>query len=47
MIQPFWALPILTVAGIGLRRMMGFMVISFVIAFLLFAISLLLFVPMS
>jgi short-chain fatty acids transporter len=29
MLQPFWALPILAIAGIAMRRMMGFMVITF------------------
>lgn len=45
MIQPFWALPILAIAGIGMRRMMGFMVITFVIALIAFGTSLLLLVP--
>jgi short-chain fatty acids transporter len=45
MIQPFFALPILAIAGIGMRRMMGFMVITFVIAFLAFGASLLLLIP--
>ena len=45
MIQPFFALPILAIAGIGMRRMMGYMVITFVVAFLAFAASLLLLVP--
>ncbi len=30
MIQPFWALPIIAIAGISIRRVMGFTVISFV-----------------
>jgi len=29
--QPYWALPILTIAGIRMRRVMGFMVITFFI----------------
>jgi short-chain fatty acids transporter len=45
MIQPFFALPILAIAGIGMRRMMGFMVITFLISFLVFGASLLLLVP--
>jgi len=45
MIQPFWALPILAIAGIGMRRMMGFMVITFVIAFTAFGLALLFLVP--
>ncbi|MDQ6930244.1 MAG: TIGR00366 family protein [Candidatus Eremiobacteraeota bacterium] len=43
MIQPFWALPILAIAGIGIRRVMGYTVISFVVAFVIFGASLLLF----
>src|SRR5579872_6271923 len=45
MIQPFFALPILAIAGIGMRRMMGFMVITFFVALLAFGASLLLLVP--
>jgi len=45
MLQPFWALPILAIAGIKMRRMMGFMVITFLIALVVFGVSLLLLVP--
>jgi short-chain fatty acids transporter len=45
MIQPFWALPVLAIAGIGLRRVMAFTVVSFVIAFVVFGLSLLLLIP--
>jgi short-chain fatty acids transporter len=41
MIQPFWALPVLAIAGVGLRRVMAFTVVSFVIAFVVFTLSLL------
>jgi len=41
MIQPFWALPLLAIAGIGMRRVMGFSVISFFVSFVVFAASLL------
>jgi short subunit fatty acids transporter len=34
MIQPFFALPLLAIAGIPMRRMMGFMVITFLISLL-------------
>lgn len=47
MLQPFWALPILAIAGIPMRRMMGFMVITFTISLLVFGTSLLLLVPGS
>jgi short-chain fatty acids transporter len=45
MIQPFFALPVLAIAGIGMRRMMGFMVITFIIAFVVFGLSLLFLAP--
>jgi len=45
MIQPFWALPILAIAGIGLRRVMAFTVVIFAIALVVFAAALLLLVP--
>lgn len=45
MLQPFWALPILAIAGIRMRRVMGFMVITFAISFVAFGLSLLLLVP--
>jgi short-chain fatty acids transporter len=42
MIQPFWALPLLAIAGIGMRRVMGFTVITFFVSFIVFGASLLL-----
>ena len=45
MIQPFWALPVLAIAGVGLRRVMAFTVVSFAVAFVVFALSLLLLIP--
>ena len=45
MLQPFWALPILAIAGIPMRRVMGFMVITFTISLIVFGASLLLLVP--
>jgi short-chain fatty acids transporter len=45
MLQPFWALPILAIAGIPMRRVMGFMVITFTISFIAFGASLLLLAP--
>ena len=45
MIQPFFALPILAIAGIPMRRMMGFMVITFLLALVTFGASLVLLVP--
>lgn len=45
MIQPFWALPVLAIAGVGLRRVMAFTVMSFFIAFIVFTLSLLFLIP--
>jgi short-chain fatty acids transporter len=47
MIQPFFALPLLAISGIPMRRMMGFMVITFLIALVAFGGSLLLLLPFS
>jgi short-chain fatty acids transporter len=41
MIQPFWALPVLAIAGISLRRVMGFTVMSFLVGVVVFGIALL------
>ena len=45
MLQPFFALPILAIAGIKMRRMMGFMVITFFVSLVVFGVSLLTLVP--
>jgi short-chain fatty acids transporter len=45
MLQPFFALPILAIAGIGMRRVMGFMVVTFFIALICYGISLLTLLP--
>jgi short-chain fatty acids transporter len=46
MLQPFFALPILAIAGIPMRRMMGFMVITFLVSFLVYGAALLLLVQL-
>lgn len=43
MIQPFWALPLLAIAGIGMRRVMGFSVVSFAVSFVVFGAAMLVF----
>jgi len=43
MIQPFWALPVVAVAGISIRRVMGFTVMSFILGVALFGVALLIF----
>jgi short-chain fatty acids transporter len=45
MLQPFWALPILAIAGIPMRRVMGFMVVTFFISGIVFGLSLLFLIP--
>jgi short-chain fatty acids transporter len=45
MLQPFWALPILAIAGIKMRRMLGFMVVTFVVSAVVFGLALLFLVP--
>ncbi len=45
MIQPFWCLPVLAIAGIGLRRVMAFTAMIFFAAFAIFGASLLLLAP--
>lgn len=47
MIQPFFALPVLAIAGIGMRRVMGFMVITFLIGLVTFGVSLLFLIPVA
>ncbi len=42
MLQPFWALPVVAIAGIGIQRVLGLTVITFVVSTLIFAASLLL-----
>ena len=41
MLQPFWALPVVAMAGIGIQRVMGYTVVTFVVTGLIYAIALL------
>jgi len=41
MLQPFWALPVVAMAGIGIQRVMGYTVVTFVVTGVIYAISLL------
>jgi short-chain fatty acids transporter len=41
MIKPFWALPVLAIAGISLRRVMGFTVTSFFVGAIVYGVALL------
>ncbi len=45
MIQPFWCLPVLAIAGIGLRRVMAFTAMVFFLALVVFGASLLWLAP--
>ena len=45
MLQPFWCLPILAIAGIGLQRVMAFTAMVFFVAFVVFGASLLFLIP--
>ena len=44
MLQPFWALPVVAMAGIGIQRVMGYTVVTFVVTGVIYALSLLLLV---
>lgn len=42
MIQPFWLLPVLAIARLSIRRVMGFTVVAFVVGFIIYGIATLL-----
>jgi short-chain fatty acids transporter len=42
MLQPFWALPVVAMAGIGIQRVMGFTVVTFAVAAIVYGAALLL-----
>jgi short-chain fatty acids transporter len=42
MLQPFWALPVVAMAGIGIQRVLGFTAVTFFVAGLIYAACLLL-----
>jgi len=39
MIQPFWLLPVLAIARLNIRRVMGFTVVAFVVGFVVLGIG--------
>lgn len=45
MVQPFWVLPVVAIAGIGVQRVMGHTIITFLVCGLIYGIALLLLVP--
>ena len=44
MLQPFWALPVVAIAGIGIQRVMGFTVLTFIVSAIVYGGALLLLV---
>ncbi len=44
MLQPFWALPVVAIAGIGIQRVLGFTVVTFLVAGVIYGAALLLLV---
>lgn len=44
MLQPFWALPVVAIAGIGIQRVMGYTVVTFVVTGVIYGLALLLLV---
>jgi short-chain fatty acids transporter len=43
LLQPFWALPVVSIGGLSVREMMGYCLLAFLIAFPLFGLTLLIF----
>ena len=41
MLQPFWALPLVAIAGIGIQRVLGFTVVTFFVGTILYGAALL------
>ena len=41
MLQPFWALPVVAIAGIGIQRVLGFTIVTFMVATLIYGAALL------
>ena len=39
--QPFWALPVAAMAGIGIERVMGYTVVTFVVTGVIYGLALL------
>lgn len=44
MLQPFWAAPVVAMAGIGVQRVLGFTVMTFLVGLVVYGVALLLFV---
>jgi short-chain fatty acids transporter len=41
MLQPFWALPVVAIAGIGIQRVLGFTVVTFLVTAVIYGAALL------
>jgi short-chain fatty acids transporter len=42
--QPFWAAPVVAMAGVGVQRVLGFTVITFAVGLVVYGAALLIFV---
>ncbi|MDO9712153.1 TIGR00366 family protein [Paracraurococcus lichenis] len=47
MVQPFWVLPVVAIAGIGVQRVMGHTIITFLVCGVIYGIALLTLVPVG
>ena len=41
MLQPFWIVPVVAIAGIGIQRVMGFTMVTFAIAAVIYGVAML------
>jgi short-chain fatty acids transporter len=44
MMQPFWAAPVVAMAGVGVQRVLGFTVMTFAVGLIVYGAALLIFV---
>jgi len=40
MLQPFWAVPIVAIAGIRIQRVMGYTAVTFAVSLVIYAVAL-------
>jgi short-chain fatty acids transporter len=40
MIQPFWAVPVVAIAGVRIQRVMGYTAITFAVSLVIYSLSL-------
>jgi short-chain fatty acids transporter len=41
MLQPFWAVPIVSIAGIGIQRVMGYTAVTFMVSLVIYGVAIL------